>query len=770
MRRYVQSGLAVEVVLALAVWAFTDLHVQAQDAPTAPPDAGTDVPVIDEQEPVSAAPADAPVVIEDQTPVVAAPAPAAATTAAGSDAPAMIVTGERINESQRLVQSAESVQVVDTTRAQQQSADLGEVLARVQGVGVRREGGLGSNVRFSLNGLTDDQVRFFLDGVPLDQAGFPFGIANVPVNLIERVEIFRGVVPVRFGADALGGAVNLVTPDVRQNYIGGSYQVGSFGTHRVTVDGRYHDPTSGWVFGHTAFLDVAKNNYKVRVELPQRDGSLAQRDVHRFHDAYRAYGVKFEGGLVDRSWAKRLLLSGYVSSFDKELQNNLWMTGAPYGEATYRQDVYGATARYDVNIGRRVNISSIANYSYSTYGLRDQSQYIYDWTGRRVLAKPTRAEWGEIQNGPTDQVLTQHSFFGRILAGWDIATDHSLRLSLRPAYVARSGDNRIELEQGATDPLNAQNGLFTMVAGLEYQVNFLDDVIENILFVKDYIYQADVERDVGAGAGLRGQRVDDHTQGFGDAIRVRASEWLDVKLAYEYATRLPRADEVLGNGGLVLANVELQPEVSHNVNLGPHLAVKRTPIGNLSYDLNVFLRDVDRLILLGGLGRSSKYENVYGARAIGLENALSWSAPSGIVSLDGTFTWQDFRNTSSTGAYASTDGDRVPNRPYMFGSWAARLRFDDVVVDTDSIEPFYVGRYVHGFFVSWESLGLRESKLSVPDQVTHDIGVSWTFENEVARTTATLEVQNVTDARVYDNFGVQRPGRAFYAKLTATFR
>ena len=39
----------------------------------------------------------------------------------------------------------------------------------------------------------------------------PFGIANVPVNLIERVEIYRGVVPIRFGADALGGAVNLVS-------------------------------------------------------------------------------------------------------------------------------------------------------------------------------------------------------------------------------------------------------------------------------------------------------------------------------------------------------------------------------------------------------------------------------------------------------------------------------------------------------------------------------------------------------------------------------
>lgn len=683
----------------------------------------------------------------------------------------MIVTGQRISESERLAQSAEAVQVIDTTRAQQQSADLGEVLSRVQGVGVRRDGGLGSTVRFSLNGLTDDQVRFFLDGVPLDQAGFPFGIANVPVNLIDHVEIYRGVVPVRFGADALGGAVNLVTPDVRQTYEGASYQLGSFGTHRATVEGRMHEPKSGLVLGHAAFLDVAQNDYKVHVDVAQPDGSQEPRDVPRFHDAYLAVGAKLEAGLVDRPWAKRLLLSGYVSSFDKELQHNLWMTGGPYGEAIYRQVVHGATARYDVKLAPSVNVSTLANYSFSTYGLRDVSPYTYGWDGERTSEKPSRREWGEITDAPTDQVMEQHSLFARLLGSWDVASEHSVRLSLRPAYVTRRGDNRFVLEEGALDPTNARNGLFSFVAGLEYQINLLDDLIENILFVKGYFYRADLEKDEGSGVGFLKTHVDKQTQGFGDVLRVRATEWFDVKLAYEYATRLPRADEVLGNGALVLPNVELEPEVSHNVNLGPHVAWKRTVIGTLVFDLNAFWREVDRLILLGSSrGRASWYDNVYSARSFGLENALSWSAPSGIVSLDGTFTWQDFRNTSSNGEFVDNKGDRVPNRPYLFGSWGARARFDDVVLEMDSIEPFYVGRYVHEFFLSWESEGLRDTKLSIPDQITHDVGVTFTFENDVVRTSATLELQNVTDERVYDNFGVQRPGRAIYAKLVANFR
>jgi len=78
-----------------------------------------------------------------------------------------------------------------------------EIAGATQGVAVRRVGGLGSNARFSLNGPYDDQIRFFLDGVPLELAGYPFESPR-PVNLVNRVEVYRGVVPVRFGADALG--------------------------------------------------------------------------------------------------------------------------------------------------------------------------------------------------------------------------------------------------------------------------------------------------------------------------------------------------------------------------------------------------------------------------------------------------------------------------------------------------------------------------------------------------------------------------------------
>lgn len=62
------------------------------------------------------------------------------------------------SEAQRLRESSRAVQVIEVQEAKRESADLGEVLARAQGVGVRRGGGLGSGTRFALNGLTQVEV------------------------------------------------------------------------------------------------------------------------------------------------------------------------------------------------------------------------------------------------------------------------------------------------------------------------------------------------------------------------------------------------------------------------------------------------------------------------------------------------------------------------------------------------------------------------------------------------------------------------------------
>lgn len=686
--------------------------------------------------------------------------PAEATTSPAAVADEVKVKGAR-SEGERLQQSAEAVNVVDTRKAKEQTADLGEVLARTQGVTVRRDGGLGSTARFALNGIYD-RIPFFLDGVPLELAGFPFGVANVPVNLVERVEIYRGVVPTRFGSDGIGGAVNLVTDQRYDTHGGVSYQVGSFATQRVTAHGRYrHEPT-GLVAGAAAFFDITKNNYDVDVEVPDARGRPQPVRVPRFHDAYRAEGGNVHAGVVDKSWAKRLLVRGFFSTYEKDLQHNALMT-VPFGEVVYGESVYGANALHEVALSPDVTLETVASFSHRIIRLDDQSTSVYDWNGRRVS---TRRIGGEVEGEPHDQVSWQNTYYARARVDWAIVPKlHVLRFTTTPTFTHRTGDERRQLSPTARDPLSAQRDHFTLVSGVEYELSPFAERLANVLFVKDYYYQANTEEPLPGGS-YRNADSARHRQGIGDALRFRFTPWLYAKASYEYATRLPRPDEVFGDGVLVQPNLLLQPEISHNGNTGPRVELRKTPAGDFTLDVNAFLRDSDRLIILLGGDRLFQHANVYSARAMGLENALGWVSPRRWVSLDGMLTWQDVRNRAAAGTFGQFEGDRIPNRPYLFASWSARLRFAGLPGANDAVEPFYYGRFVEGFFRGWESQGARASKVAIPSQVTHNAGVSWIVSRPAARVTSTFEVDNVTGAKVFDNFGVQRPGRAAYVKLT----
>jgi hypothetical protein len=434
----------------------------------------------------------------------------------------------------------------------------------------------------------------------------------------------------------------------------------------------------------------------------------------------------------------------------------------PYGEVEYGETVYGATARYEVEIGPVFELEFVANYARRSIDFVDKGLWVYDWFGQRIRERRIA---GEIDGDPTDQTIWQDGAFGRATLTARLSPEHALRVSLSPNYATRTGDERIQADPAARDPLTAERDLITFVSGLEYELNLLDGRLSNIVFVKDYLYNATSE-EVLPGNIFRKRDTDSHTAGVGDAFRFQISPWLMAKASYEYATRLPRPDEAFGDGVLVLANLELEPEVSHNANVGPRIEYRDDTTGEWTLDVNAFLRDSDRLVVLLGNDRFSSYQNVYRARSLGIENAATWDMPGRFFGVDGTFTWQDVRNASDSGTFGSYDGDRIPNRPYLFGSWGAHLRFAGAPGALDTLEPFYSGRYVHGFFRGWESQGLREFKQVVDTQVTHAGGVSWNLDHYPYRGSVTFEVDNFTNAKVFDNFGVQRPGRAFYLKLT----
>lgn len=93
-------------------------------------------------------------------------------------------------------EQAYAVSAVSTADLYISTSDAQQILDGVSGVRIMEDGGLGSDVNFSLNGFSGDQVRFFMDGIPRDHYGSALGLSNIPVNSIDRIEVYKGVVPV----------------------------------------------------------------------------------------------------------------------------------------------------------------------------------------------------------------------------------------------------------------------------------------------------------------------------------------------------------------------------------------------------------------------------------------------------------------------------------------------------------------------------------------------------------------------------------------------
>ena len=133
----------------------------------------------------------------------------------------------------RVKRSAYNAVAVDTREMQNSTKNLSDALAKAPGMKLRESGGVGSDMQLMLDGFSGKHVKVFIDGVPQEGVGSSFGLNNIPISFADRIEIYKGVVPVGFGTDAIGGVINIVTNKQRRNwFLDAAYSYGSFNTHK----------------------------------------------------------------------------------------------------------------------------------------------------------------------------------------------------------------------------------------------------------------------------------------------------------------------------------------------------------------------------------------------------------------------------------------------------------------------------------------------------------------------------------------------------------
>jgi outer membrane cobalamin receptor len=111
---------------------------------------------------------------------------------------------------------------------------VGEVLDQVPGLEIQSAGGAGSAKKISIRGCQTNQVLVLLDGVPLnDELNGDVDLSQIPVNIIEKIEVHKGGNSPLFGSGAIGGVVNIITRSNFKNELKLNNAYGSFNLFNV---------------------------------------------------------------------------------------------------------------------------------------------------------------------------------------------------------------------------------------------------------------------------------------------------------------------------------------------------------------------------------------------------------------------------------------------------------------------------------------------------------------------------------------------------------
>lgn len=669
------------------------------------------------------------------------------------------VTGK--SKVQRVREQAYNITAVDLKKTYNTSADLNQILNKTTGVRVRESGGMGSDFNFTLNGFSGDQVKFFLDGVPMESFGSSLTLNNIPVNMAERIDVYKGVVPIELGSDALGGAVNIITNKSVDRYIDASYSFGSFNTHRMAVNTRFTNK-SGLILNLNAFGNYSDNDYKVDVSIADKaTGSyLPEKKYRHFNDGYKSGAIMAETGFKNKSFADYLLVGFVMSGNKKEIQQGISMDKVA-GQAFKDGEAFISSLKYKKNNLFTKGLSVNFNTTYSLVNNRtiDTSSRVYDWAGNYTYRSFGGAsDKGELNDNKKTfylydekNLLTITNIKYEIDEHQSIAFNHtytSYKRKEKEGYI-----NTIDLGEPSFDK---------NVLGLVYNVSGFDNRFSASVFGKMF--------DFRSSSVIKGKKesTSSTNYGYGVTATYHLTENIQTKASYEHAYRLPSPAEMYGDSGVTItSNTGLIPESSDNVNFGLVLIAQKNK-HHFGAESSLIYRNAKDFIQMVPVGNTSSYKNLQSVRVTGIDGVIRY-AYDDFLSFEVNATYQKQVNTNK---FVKKDNLEVPdalynaqlpNVPIFFGNADLAFSFKNIKYKHDRLTLNVSANYLDAFYLTWPVLGELVTKKAIPEQFTQNAMVSYSFLN--GKYNFAFECRNITDVKVYDYFKVQKPGRAFSVKL-----
>ncbi len=671
--------------------------------------------------------------------------------------------------------------VIETKSAALRNAQTNDLLDRSVGVRVRQQGGLGAAVDYNLNGMSGNAVGIFIDGIAASTYGSSFNLSTIPPALIERIEVYKGVLPAHLSGDLLGGAINVVLKKEANNHVSASVSYGSFNTFQSNFNAHFRKK-SGFTFRASGFYSSSDNDYEIwgrfaRNTLP--DGTMEETKAKRFFDAFKSYGGRMEFGGTSLPWADVFLLGLNASHAYNELQHGLYMT-QPYMGRFTESDVQALSLNYEKDqlFNTRLNFKINGVYSWRDQYVQDTVSYNYNWSGETMIGfhgKPLKTAAGAQQGAPTMNTIGRTIGTLRSDLAYTLTKNHQIGINY--VYYTVDREDFDALRPIAEQKYRSTNDLYKQITALRYAADWLEGNLRTNVFGKWY-HQA-VQRNEPYVNTINGQSVfairqthaDKQTWGYGFALSYTPLPNLHILSSAERAVRLPNENELFGGADEnIVANPLLRPEISDNLNLGLRYQFYPNDLHRFSFGVTGFIRDTkDKIVrkaedrLVNEAVQTMPFENLGLAQSLGFEGEFTYDYNRKLQVL---FNFSKFNALFKqefdpvSGLKMERYNKQLPNEPFFTANASVQYSINHVFQHGATLQMHYGLGYVDSYQTIW----IKTKNTTTPRQIAQDLGLTYQFPK--SKMVWSLDVKNLFNEALYDNFAVQKPGRAFYFKVS----
>lgn len=662
----------------------------------------------------------------------------------------VVVMGK--SEARKIREQAMPVTVYSMSQLQGTVNSVEDILTKTVGVTIRSQGAVGSASRISVRGLEGKRIGFFIDEVPMNDNSDFIDINDIPIDMIDRIEIYKGVVPAKFGGSAVGGAVNIVIKEYPPRYLDASYSFGSFNTHKASSVFKRNLVKQGIELGAALLYTHSDNDY--RMELPQNKGKFIKRDHDKFNQSGGGISMK-----ARKWWFDQMEFELEFIRNSKQIQGvveNIRSAESSAGAYNFAIDL-----QKDNFLLNGLDFSSGTGYAYSQYNFVDTARLRYDWDMNPY--PPVSAYGGEIGVLPSDMKMRKHTVGNKTNLNYIINDRHSINLnSLFKWALGKPSDPLLDKAVGRQ--INFDSHMTSWVLGLGYDYKSPNDKFLNSLTGKYYYYSMNTK--IGDVWNSVPKEVDmqQHDWGVSEALRYRFTKELLGKASVSYDVRLPTDAELIGDGFLIAPSGDLKPERGTNANIGL-MYDKKIGSGLLQVEVNGFFSYLQDMIRYTRNFVQGRYTNFGEMRTFGVEAEVKADVTRWLYGYVNA-TFQDLRDTRkyepTSNVLNPSKGLRMPNIPYFLANAGVEFHKENLFGGKgQNVRLFTDASFVEEYFFDFEVSQYQEKR--IPRSFKLDLGLEYSIMN--GGLTFSAKVSNLTNARLFSEFNYPLPGRAFTARI-----